>query len=169
MDENDIIEHFPEIHDIQNTSLRTAVVRVWLLAVQKGGWQTIDDIPFTLLTSTERTLIDHTRTVTRMAMAIARERSDLDMDTIIAGGLVHDVGKLLEYQRKGSTIVKSDHGQRIRHPVSGYALACEAGVPEAVAHIIAVHSTEGEKVQRSREAIVIHHCDFIDFDIARST
>jgi putative nucleotidyltransferase with HDIG domain len=168
MDDNDIIRRFPEINEIQDASLRRAVVRVWLLAVQKGGWKTIDDIPFTLLLTTQRTLIDHTRTVTRMAMAIARERDDLDMDTVIAGGIVHDVGKLLEYQRKGKTITKSDHGRLIRHPVSGYALACEADLPAAIAHIIAAHSTEGEKVQRSREAIVIHHCDFIDFDIARA-
>ena len=169
MDENYIIKYFPEINDIQEESLRRAVVRVWLLAAQKGGWDTIEDIPFTLLTKTERTLIDHTRTVTRMAMAIAQKRDDLDMDIVVAGGLVHDVGKLLEYQRKGGTIVQSDYGRLIRHPVSGYALACEAELPTAVAHIIAAHSTEGEKVQRSREAIVIHHCDFIDFDIARST
>jgi len=168
MDENDITRRFPEINEIQDASLRRAVVRVWLLAVQKGGWKTIDDIPFTLLTTTQRTLIDHTRTVTRMAMAIARERNDLDMDTVIAGGIVHDVGKLLEYQRKGRTITKSDLGRLIRHPVSGYALACEADLPAAIAHIIAAHSTEGEKVQRSPEAIVIHHCDFIDFDIARA-
>lgn len=169
MDESYVIKHFPELNDIQDESLRRAVVRVWLLAAQKGGWKTIDDIPFTLLIETKKTLIDHTRTVTHMAMAIAQKRDDLDMDIVIAGGLVHDVGKLLEYQRKGGTIVKSDYGRLIRHPVSGYALAREAELPTAVAHIIAAHSTEGEKVQRSREAIVIHHCDFIDFDIARST
>ncbi len=168
MDEKYILERFAELKDIKNKSLRTAVVKAWLVAAKKGGWQKIDDIPFTLLIDTHRTLIDHTRTVTRMAMAIARERDDLDMDTVIAGGLVHDVGKLLEYEQKNGRIVKSDYGHLVRHPVSGYALACEVGLPPEVTHIIAAHSVEGEKVQRSKEAVVIHHCDFIDFDIART-
>ena len=64
--------------------------------------------------------------------------------------------------------VKSAYGKLVRHPVSGYGLALEAGLPLEVAHIIAAHSKEGEFIQRSKEAIVINHCDFIDFDIARS-
>jgi hypothetical protein len=56
----------------------------------------------------------------------------------------------------------------IRHPVSGYGLVLEAGLPVEIAHIVAAHSREGESVNRSPEAIVIHHCDFIDFDIART-
>jgi HD superfamily phosphodiesterase len=102
-----------------------------------------------------------------MAIAVARTRQDLDLDTIIAAGLVHDVGKLLEYCRKGRAVSKSKHGRLVRHPISGYGLALEVGLPLEIAHIIAAHSREGDAVKRSREAIVIHHCDFIDFDIAR--
>jgi hypothetical protein len=29
------------------------------------------------------------------------------------------------------------------------------------------HSKEGESVKRIPEAILIHHCDFIDFEIAK--
>ena len=159
---------FPEILKIQDKVLRSGVADVWLLAMKRGGWKEIERIPFTLLIDTKRTLVEHTRAVTRMAMSIARERHDIDLDIVIAGGLVHDVGKLLEYTEKKSRFVKSASGKRIRHPVSGYALAREAGLPEEVAHIIATHSTEGEKVKRSPESILIHHCDFIDFDIEKS-
>lgn len=155
----------PEISRIGDTKLREGVIDVWLLAAKKGGWDKIDEIPFTLLAKTKRTLIEHTRTVTNMAIAIAETRGDLDIDTIVAAGLVHDVGKLLEYTKKGKTITKSPQGKLVRHPVSGYGLAIEVGLPLAVAHIIAAHSKEGEGVLRSKEAIVIHHCDFIDFDM----
>jgi putative nucleotidyltransferase with HDIG domain len=168
MDRKYIEELLPEISKIKNNELRDGVVRTWLLAVEKGKWQRIDDIPFTLLTETEQTLIKHTRTVTKMAIAIAETRDDLDLDILIAGGLVHDVGKLLEYMREGDSVIKSPRGRLVRHPVSGYGLALEAGLPLEVAHIVAAHSKEGEAVQRSKEAIVINHCDFIDFDIARS-
>lgn len=159
---------FPEINEIVDKQLRHGVVRAWLLAMERGGWRRIDDVPFTLLTKTKRTLIQHTRIVTKMAIAIASVRQDLNRDILIAAGLLHDVGKLLEYSRKGKAIVKSKFGKLVRHPVSGYGLALDVGLPLDVAHIIAAHSKEGDCVARSREAIVIHHCDFIDFDIARS-
>ncbi|MCK4940709.1 HD domain-containing protein [candidate division WOR-3 bacterium] len=159
---------FPQVEKIRSKKVRDGVINAWLLAIKRGKWKKIEDIPFTLLIKTERTLIQHTRTVTDMVIAVARTRRDLDLDTVIAAGLVHDVGKLLEYCRRGRTIVKSSYGRMVRHPVSGFCLALEVGLPLEVAHIIAAHSTEGEKVARSKEAIVIHHCDFIDFDIARA-
>ncbi len=159
---------FPQIKKIQNKDLQDRVIDTWLLAIERGKWDRIDDVPFTLLTNTKRTLVEHTCAVTDMAVAVANSRQDLNLDTIIAAGLLHDVGKLLEYCRKGSNIVKSSQGKLVRHPVSGYGLALEAGLPLEIAHIIAAHSAEGEKVVRSKEAIVIHHCDFIDFDIARA-
>jgi putative nucleotidyltransferase with HDIG domain len=168
MDEKYIEGIFPEIAEIKDHRLRHGVVKTWLLAAERGKWQRIDDVPFTLLTDTKKTLVQHTRTVTAMAIAVARAREDLDLDIVIAAGLVHDVGKLLEYERKGQVFVKSAYGRMVRHPVSGYGLALEAGLPVEVAHVVAAHSAEGESIARSKEAIVIHHCDFIDFEIARS-
>jgi putative nucleotidyltransferase with HDIG domain len=168
MDKDYIFKIFPEIRKIKSRSLRSRVVHAWLVAINKGQWKRIDNIPFTLLTKTKRTLIEHTRSVTQMAMAVARIRNDVDMDTVIAGGLVHDIGKLLEYERKDGKVVKSNYGKRIRHPISGYGVALEAGLSPEIAHIIAAHSVEGDTGGRSREAILIHHCDFIDFDITKS-
>ncbi len=159
---------FPDIKKIKQSSIRNGVIHAWLLAIKKGNWKKIDTIPFTLLINTKKTLIEHTRFVTRMAMAVTRQRHDLNMDYIIAGGLVHDVGKLLEYRKQGKKFTKSAYGRRVRHPVSGYGLVLEAGLPEEVAHIVAAHSVEGESMKRSPEAVVIHHCDFIDFEIEKT-
>lgn len=159
---------FPEVKKITSKSLRKGVIAVWLLAMKRGRWQKIDKIPFTLLIKTKKTLVEHTRTVTRMAIAVAGKRQDVKSDYIIAGGLVHDVGKLLEYKKAGKKYTRSTDGKFVRHPVSGYALALDAGLPIEVAHIVAAHSVEGERVKRSNEAVIIHHCDFIDFDIERS-
>lgn len=160
---------FPEVVLIKNKKLRRGVLEAWIQAAKKGQWKAsnIRKIPFTLLTKTKRTLIEHTRSVTKMAMAAAAVRKDLKFDIVVAGGLVHDVGKLLEYEYKNGVYRKSEYGKLVRHPVSGFALALEAGLPVAVAHIVAAHSDEGEKVRRSAEAILIHHCDFIDFEIAK--
>lgn len=168
MDEKYITTIFPEIEEIKNNDLKKGVIKAWLLAIKKGNWQDIRDVPFTLLIPTKKNLIDHTRSVTQMATAVARVRQDLDFDIVVAGALVHDVGKLLEYEFKNGKYIKSDYGRRIRHPVSGYHIVLEAGLPLEIAHIVAAHSEEGEKVSRSSEAILIHHCDFIDFEIEKS-
>ncbi|HEC77824.1 MAG TPA: HDIG domain-containing protein [candidate division WOR-3 bacterium] len=168
MKKRDIYKLLPEIKWIKDKKIREGVADTWLLAVKKGGWKKIDRIPFTLLIKTKKTLIEHTRCITRMAVAVATVQKGFNFDVVVAGGLVHDVGKLLEYEKRGNKVVKSKYGERIRHPVAGYALALEAGLPLEIAHIIAAHSSEGEKVRRSREAILINHCDFIDFDIAKA-
>lgn len=161
---------FPELREISDPQLRESVLRAWELALERGGWKAeeLERIPFTLLIPTETSLVEHTRRVTRMALAAARERADLNLDYVLAGGLLHDVGKLLEYENHGGAVRKARAGELVRHPVSGYALALEAGLPLEVAHIVLAHSEEGEKLKRTPEAILIHHCDFIDFEIAKS-
>jgi putative nucleotidyltransferase with HDIG domain len=89
------------------------------------------------------------------------------MDHLIAGALLHDVGKALEYEKSGDGVRVSEYGKKIRHPISGANLARELGLPEEVAHIIESHSHEGDKMKRSKESIIVHHCDFIDFELRR--
>ncbi len=160
---------FPEVTQISDPKLAEGVAKTWQLAQERSSWKMDDlpNIPFTLLIPTTTSLVEHTRSVTRMAMAVGRERGDLNMDYVIAGSLLHDVGKLLEYERSGQKIVKSKSGELVRHPVSGYALTREIGLPLEVSHIVISHSEEGDKVRRTPEAILIHHCDFIDFEIAK--
>jgi hypothetical protein len=55
----------------------------------------------------------------------------------------------------------------LRHPFSGVALAFKHEIPYEVMHIIAVHSKEGDFVRRSPEAIIYHHAEFADFELAR--
>ncbi len=167
MDESYIKRLFPGIEEIKNEEFKKGVISAWLISAQKGNWNDIKDIPFTLLIPTKKSLIEHTNAVTEMAIAIARVRPDLDFDIVVAGALVHDVGKLLEYELKNGKFVKSCYGELVRHPVSGYQIVLEAGLPLEIAHIVAAHSEEGEKVKRSPEAILIHHCDFIDFEIEK--
>ena len=159
----------PEMDQIRDPNLIEGVLRTWKIAQERGGWKTddLEHIPFTLLTETTTSLLEHSRRVTRMAMAVAKERGDLNMDYVIAGGLLHDVGKLLEYERRGGKVVKSKSGDLVRHPVSGYALTRETNLPLDISHIVLSHSDEGEKVKRTPEAILIHHCDFIDFEITK--
>ena len=87
----------------------------------------------------------------------------IDMDTVIAGAILADVGKLLEYELVDGKAVQSDRGKALRHPFTGVAVALECGVPDEVCHIIAAHAGEGNMVKRSTEAFIVHHADFMTY------
>ena len=87
----------------------------------------------------------------------------IDMDTVIAGAILADVGKLLEYEKVDGEVRQSARGKALRHPFTGVALALECGVPDAVCHCIATHAAEGDLVKRSTEAYIVHHADFMSF------
>jgi hypothetical protein len=70
------------------------------------------------------------------------------MDTVIAGAILADVGKLLEYEKVGGKSVQSSRGKFLRHPFTGVALAMQCGGADSVCHIIAAHAGRG----RSGEA-----------------
>ncbi|KAA0003876.1 MAG: HD domain-containing protein [Thermoplasmata archaeon] len=160
-------EIFPLIKEIKNEEIRAKVSRCWKLAMEKGKWDSLDGIPFTLLIPNAGSFVEHVNRVAEMAFAIGKKRGDVDMDALLAGALLHDVGKLLEYEKVGKKIRKSSLGKIIRHPISGASLAMEVGLDERIVSIISSHSKEGEFVERIPEAIIVHHCDFIDFEIAK--
>jgi hypothetical protein len=87
----------------------------------------------------------------------------IDMDILVAGAILIDVGKLLEYEIVGGKAVQSQRGKFVRHPFSGVGLAMECGLPDSVCHIIAAHAGEGDLVKRSVEATIVHHADFMSF------
>ncbi|HER45258.1 MAG TPA: HDIG domain-containing protein [Thermoplasmatales archaeon] len=168
IEKRDIEKYFVELTLIKDKELRSKVVEVWKNAADRGGWTNLQEIPFTLLFENSGLLVDHTKRITTLAWNIANIRDEpLNKDHVIAGALLHDVGKLLEYEMKNGKIVKSAFGQKIRHPAAGAQLAEECNLPREVVHIIAAHSHEGDTMNRTAEAIIIHHCDFIDFEIKK--
>jgi len=170
MIEKSVIETcFSELQWIKNKDLRDKVVQVWTEAADRGKWKTLDAAPFTLLFENSGRLTDHTKRVTRMAKSILDLRDeDLNQDYLIAGALLHDVGKLLEYEVINGKVVKGEYGKKFRHPVSGSKLAWQCGLQDEIVFIIYAHSHEGDKLERTPESFIVHHCDFIDFHIKRS-
>ena len=89
----------------------------------------------------------------------------VNMDVLIAGAILADVGKLLEYELdKNGNSFQGKYGQYLRHPFSGVSLAEACGVPPEVCHIIAAHAHEGDMIKRTTEAYIVHHADFMAFE-----
>jgi len=168
-----ILMVLPEIDWIEDEGLKGAVLRTYARALKEGGWAPEDmaRMPFTLAKETDISYADHVRAVTRIARAvydvfkdIFGNRVPLRRDVLVAGALLHDVGKLVEVEQEGDNFRKSAGGKVLRHPFSGVALAAAEGVPPEVLHIIAVHSKEGDPYPRTPEGAIVHHADFTTFD-----
>ena len=166
----------PEVDWIEDEGLREAVVRTYARALKEGGWtpEDLTRMPFTLVKDTDISYADHVRAVTRIARAVYDVFKDLfggrirlDRDVLLAGALLHDVGKLVEMEKKDDGYQKSAGGKVLRHPFSGVALASQEGLPPEVLHIIAVHSKEGDPYPRTPEGVIVHHADFICFETVR--
>jgi hypothetical protein len=169
----EVLDLWPEINWIENEDLRESTAKTWELALERSPL-TVDDlntIPFTLLVPDLKvTFMAHKRCVVHVARDAAVKMNEfftddlpVDLDITIAGAILADVGKLLEYDIKDGKSCKSEMGKYLRHPFTGVALGLESGVPEAVCHIIAAHAGEGDMVKRTPEAYVVHHADFMTF------
>ncbi|OLS26923.1 MAG: hypothetical protein HeimC2_13540 [Candidatus Heimdallarchaeota archaeon LC_2] len=171
---------FPEIEEINNIELQTKVIKSLEKAITLGGWSEEDlkMVPFTLLipelVQSDNvpliTIVDHLRAVTQLCMHTYEKyesfglADNLNRDELIAGGLLHDVGKFVEYERNSeSKIVQTAAGKIIRHPAQGLELVYEFDLPLSVKQSIVFHSKEGDKINRLPEVEIVHRCDFLCF------
>ncbi|MEA2031734.1 MAG: hypothetical protein U9N55_09115 [candidate division Zixibacteria bacterium] len=168
----------PEVKEIKDQALQKKVIACWVDAIKFRGWteELLRNMPFTLLAEDVKiTFIDHVRAVCRMCLAVddvlidvhKDRRTKVNRDYLIAGALLADVGKLMEYEIVNGQPVKSNYGKHIRHPFSGVGLAFKHDLPSEVMHVIATHSKEGTGEKLLPESIIFHHCDFIDFDLVK--
>src|SRR5262245_45612857 len=167
-------EELPEVALIADPALQANVVEAWAYAIANSSFKSIRDIPPAgnpdVNEAKRGDQTDHLRGVTRLAIGIAKEMGsaypelEINTDVIIAGGLVHDVGKAWEFDPVNRDRWKRGqkrHGRpSIRHPAYGANICLTVGLPEDVAHIAMAHSGEGELLLRSLECMIVHQADY---------
>jgi len=168
----------PQLERIKDATLREQVVDVWLMGCKEGAFDEIAELhamPFSLLTDCKGlSFLQHTVAVTEGAVALAEAQHKaygdampyvVDMDRLVAGGLLHDVGKLLEIEPDPEGgYRKSYTGACARHPISGAMLAARVGLPWAVVNCIGAHAKEGVGRPQTLETVLIHQADFATFN-----
>ena len=173
MSQEEVKNLWPELGWINDPDLKEKTTRTWKLALEHSVLTSRDlrEIPFTLLVPDIRvSFMDHKRAVVHIARQCGEKinqffKDDLpvNMDVLISGAILADVGKLLEYELVDGKAVQGRYGKYLRHPFSGVSLAEQCGIPPEVCHIIATHAKEGDLVKRSTEAYIVHHADFMTF------
>jgi putative nucleotidyltransferase with HDIG domain len=174
MIKEEILQLWQELLWIEDEDLREKTAQTWELALEKSVLS-INDlyiIPFTLLCGDDLqvSFMTHKRCVVHVAYESGKKMNDffkaslpVNMDVLISGAILADVGKLLEYELQDGKAVMGNYGKYLRHPFSGVSLAEQCGIPAEVCHIIATHAGEGDLVKRTTEAYIVHHADFMTF------
>ncbi len=169
-----ILEELPEFSQVNDPELRTKSVWAWAFAIANSSFKSIKDIPPSGNPGTNEAVrgdqTDHLRGVTRLAIGIAKEMQAaypelaINKDVVVAGGLLHDVGKAWEFDpenRKRWREEQRTYGKpSIRHPAYGAHICLTAGLPEEIAHVAMAHSGEGELLVRSLECMIVHQADY---------
>ncbi|MGM0365977.1 MAG: 3'-5' exoribonuclease YhaM family protein [Actinomycetota bacterium] len=123
-------------------------------------------------------LLEHTLSVCRVCDMVAGVYENTNRDLLIAGALLHDIGKIKEYE-VGVIIKVTDQGKLLGHISMGYSWVLEKigeikGFPddlrERVLHIIISHHGYKEfgspKRPKIMEAFIVHHVDYMDAEVA---
>ena len=124
---------WPEIQWIEKPKLREQVTQTWIKALERSPLKPDDlnRIPFTLLVpNCPITFMEHKRCVVHIARQSAESMQEfmgralpINMDVVIAGAILADVGKLLEYELgPDGKSRQSERGEALRHPFTGVAL-----------------------------------------------
>lgn len=165
---------WPEIEWIEDGELKEKVYKTWEFALEQSVLTPEDllKIPFTLLIKDcQVTFMEHKRAVVHIAVESAKamqkffgENLPINMDYLIAGAILIDVGKLIEYVIEDEQAVVGRTGKLLRHPFTGVGLAMRFEVPDNICHMIATHSKEGDLGKRTVESLIVHHADFMSFE-----
>jgi 3'-5' exoribonuclease len=122
-------------------------------------------------------LLEHTLNVAKAAAAVANLYPRADRDLLIAGSILHDVGKVVEY-RYDRVIDFTDQGRLLGHIMLGAGMVERKidsleGFPEKlkmkILHIITSHHGQYEwqspKRPKFLEAAMVHQIDLLDATI----
>ncbi|HMK92011.1 MAG TPA: HD domain-containing protein, partial [Thermoleophilia bacterium] len=117
-------------------------------------------------------LLEHSLIVAETAAGVAAHFATVQRDLVVAGALLHDIGKTQAYTTDGMTPLMSDAGKLHGEIVIGHDMVRELiaevpGFPADLAsrlrHIIIAHHGAREKgspvVPQTREAVIVHYCD----------
>ncbi|MDR2706602.1 MAG: HD domain-containing protein [Planctomycetaceae bacterium] len=127
-------------------------------------------------------LLEHTLSVTKIAVALVdhyhktypERKKDISRSLVVAGAILHDVGKVREYEPELGALRHSTEGELIGHALLSRDLIREAAneiklepaIQTRLEHIVVAHQRFPDwgaaKPPMSLEAMIVHHADSCD-------
>jgi len=119
-------------------------------------------------------LAEHTLAIAKIALQMANFYPRVQKDLLLTGALLHDIGKVREYEIKGF-IDFSDEGRLQGHIAIGYHLVADhiekiedfpKSLRDQVLHLVLAHQGKLEQgspvTPMTREALVLYYADELD-------
>ena len=127
-------------------------------------------------------LLEHTLSVTKIAIALVDHyhkmypdrKKEISRPLVVAGAILHDFGKIREYEPEVGSLQHSVAGELIGHAILGRDIVREAAkgleldpaIQTHLEHIIVSHQRFADwgaaKPPMSIEAMIVHHADSCD-------
>lgn len=164
--ETAVSEALPELEQIEDAQLRAQVRQVWFKLAAESAFDDLGALPVS--PRLDYSHITHNRSVAAMAIAVAEilERfhgTGVDRDRLLAGALLQDASKLVEYEPNEDGGVRlSTLGEHFPHAFYAAHAALAAGVSPAIAEDILTHTYEAAGFPRTLEAKILFYVDQID-------
>lgn len=123
-------------------------------------------------------LLEHTLGVCRLCRHFADQYSELDRQTLLAGAILHDIGKIREYT-SDTVIDDTQEGRLLGHIFLGFEIIApflaksglDKPLQEHLKHLILSHHGQLEfgaaKLPQTAEAMALHYADNLDAKLAQ--
>lgn len=161
--------YFPLIDAIKDRELRRKVASIWYAVWQESQWKDLRDACF-IPGYQSISLVDHTCSVATLALAISDARQQVfgetfNRDLLLAGALLHDVSKTLEYEPIDGKPIPTKYRTLFQHGIFGAHMALNEGLPDGLVHIIIAHTNKSRLIPKIPEAVIVYYADMTDLDL----
>ncbi len=160
-------ELFPELDLIGDEGLRAGVEQIYLELWELSDYERVEDVP--VMQKAPYPQLKHTQAVLKIALAAAEvaeqvHGTTVDRDVLIAGALLMDVSKFVEYRPGAAGHERTELGALLPHGTATANIALRLGLPLEVSHIVLAHSPNGGKAPATVEAHILDWLDQLDLD-----
>jgi 23S rRNA maturation-related 3'-5' exoribonuclease YhaM len=173
-EKDSILKAFPLISEIKDATLKDMVLETWAQVWRESPYKDLATAPNTssALGGSQK-LVDHVALVGKLAlsMAAAMEKvygPKVNRDVLIADVALHDVDKLVMYERKENKVDGTELGKTIPHGNYGALVAFRVGVPREIVSTVLNHSVFASKVDPTTlEGVLLRYSDHAAFQSDR--
>lgn len=164
INKDELIKVLPQFNLLTDNGLKEEIINIWIETCKKADWNNLLDIPFGPGSDPVKFgFIHHVALVTQYTYDVAieynkMEEKKLNVDYAVAGALLHDVCKIVEYSANGG---RTKWGNMVTHAIYGVGICESHKIPIEIIHIVASHTAKLSMSNKSPEAIIVSKCDSI--------
>jgi len=162
----DFVFFYPQINDIEDAAIRTAVLGILDELWQSSTFSDINQIPTS--GKIDYPNMPHTQCVVEISLAVANaferyHNVQTNRDNLIAASVLQDASKMVEYKPIGDGKVEhTTIGKTYPHAFWCAHLAAKHNLPPDIINIILTHSPQSAQFPQSLEGKILYYVDQLD-------